>query len=80
MCIDDYNYLWTTEKQSWVLVNTEYGYAIVNRHDHTALLVSCDELADALVEQMLKSGNQIYENINEAYADSEGVAHRREET
>ena len=70
MCIEDYNYLWTTEKDSWVLVNTEYGYAIVNKKDQKALLVSNEELADALVEKMLKAGNQTYENINDAYADS----------
>ena len=70
MCIDDYSYLWTTEKNSWVLVNTEYGYTIVNKKDQKALLVSNEELADALVEKMLKEGNQTYENINDAYADS----------
>ena len=72
MCIDDYKYLWTTEKDSWVLVNTEYGYAIVNKKDQKALLVSNEKLADALVEKMLKVGNRTYENINDAYADSGG--------
>ena len=71
MRLDDYNYLWTTERKSWVLVNTKHGYAIVNKDSQTALLVCCDELADALIAQMLKSGNKVYENINEAYADSE---------
>ena len=70
MCIDDYKYLWTTEKDSWVLVNTEYGYAIVNKKAQKALLVSNEELADALIEKMLKVGNRTYENINDAYADS----------
>ena len=72
MCIEGYNYLWTTEKDSWVLVNTEYGYAIVNKKDQKALLVSNEKLADALVEKMLKVGNRTYENINDAYADSGG--------
>lgn len=72
MCIDDYKYLWTTEKDSWVLVNTEYGYAIVNKKDQKALLVSNEKLADALVEKMLNAGNRTYENINDAYADSGG--------
>lgn len=57
-------------KQSLVLVNTEHGYAIVNKNDKTALLVCCDELADALVERMLQSGNRIYKNINEAPAQA----------
>ena len=72
MCIDDYKYLWTTEKDSWVLVNTEHGYAIVNKKDQKALLVSNEKLADALVEKMLNAGNRTYENINDAYADSGG--------
>ena len=72
MCIDDYKYLWTTEKDSWVLVNTEYGYEIVNKKDQKALLVSNEKLADALVEKMLNAGNRTYENINDAYADSGG--------
>ena len=72
MCIEDYNYLWTTEKDSWVLVNTEYGYTIVNKKAQKALLVTNEELADALIEKMLKEGNQTYENINDAYADSCG--------
>ena len=70
MSIDDYNYLWTTEKDSWVLVNTDYGHVIVNKNDQGALLISSEELADALVEKMLEAGNRTYENINDAYANS----------
>ena len=31
MNIDEYSYIWTTEKEEWVLVNTEFGYAIINK-------------------------------------------------
>ena len=31
MNIDEYAYLWTTKKDEYVLVNTEYGYGIVNK-------------------------------------------------
>lgn len=43
---------------------------MLNKSDQTALLVSSDKLADALLEKMLEEGNQVYENISEAYAAS----------
>lgn len=67
--MEEYAYLWTTEKDDWVLVNTEYGYGIVNKKTRMALLVSDDDLEDALIDKMLRSGNKTYSNINDAYAD-----------
>lgn len=66
MNVDDYKYLWNSEKTDWVLVNTEYGYGIVNKKTQMALLISDDELESAVIAKMLDSGNQVYENINEA--------------
>lgn len=31
MNIEEYSYLWTTKKDEFVLVNTEYGFGIVNK-------------------------------------------------
>ena len=69
MNIDEYKYLWETEKADWVLVNTEYGYGIVNKKSQMALVVSNEELEDILIAKMLESGNKIYEDINIAYSD-----------
>lgn len=69
MNLVEYEYLWGKEQNNWVLVNTSYGYCIVNKREQSALLVSDDDLEDALIEKMLVAGNKTYENINDAYAD-----------
>ena len=69
MNIEEYQYLWTTEKDDWVLVMTEFGYGIVNKKTQMALAVSSDELDEALVQHMLKEGNKTYDDILKAYAD-----------
>lgn len=69
MNIDEYKYLWTTKKDEFVLVNTEYGYGIVNKVDQTVLSISDEELDQAIVEKMLNEGNKIYDNVLDAYAD-----------
>lgn len=37
MNIEKYNYLWTTKKDEYVLVNTKYGYGIVNKKEQSVL-------------------------------------------
>lgn len=73
MNLDEYKHLWETEKNDWVLVNTKYGYAIVNKRTQSALLVSDDELESAIINRMLKEGNAVYENINVAYSDNKKI-------
>lgn len=70
MNIEEYKYLWESDKADWVLVNTEYGYGIVNKKTQMALLVSDDELEAAIIAKMRESGNRVYENINDAYGDT----------
>ncbi|MGX8714526.1 MAG: hypothetical protein ACSW8A_02115 [Lachnospiraceae bacterium] len=70
MNINDYSYLWTSEKEDWVLVNTEFGYGIVNIKSQMALMISDEELENAIIEKMKSSGNRIYNDINEAYLDA----------
>ena len=53
MDLSEYRYLWTTEKQDWVLVNTSFGYGIVNKTEQIILSVSDKKLEQALIEQML---------------------------
>lgn len=69
MNIEEYKYLWESDKADWVLVNTEYGYGIVNKKTQMALLVTDDELEEAIIAKMLESGNRVYENITDAYSD-----------
>ena len=74
MNISEYEYLWTTEKNDWVLVNTSFGYSIVNKTEQMVLLVSDEELEQALIEKMLSNGCTVYDNIKDAYNDVPGGA------
>ena len=67
--INEYDYLWNSEKDEWVLVNTSFGYGIVNKKTQSALLVSDEALESALIDRMLSEGNKIYDDINDAYSD-----------
>ena len=69
MSTDEFRHVWESEKDDWVLVSTNYGYAVVNKRTQMALLVSDDELEKAIIQRMLEEGNRIYDNINDAYAD-----------
>lgn len=69
MNISEYEYLWTTEKNDWVLVNTSFGYSIVNKTEQMVLLVSDEELEQALIENMLSNGCKVYDDIKDAYND-----------
>lgn len=70
MDINEYSYIWTIEKDDYVLVNTEFGFGIVNKKKQMVLSISNDELEKAIIKKMLDEGNKTYENINEAYADT----------
>ncbi len=74
MDIKEYKYLWTTEKSDWVLVNTTFGYGIVNKTKQMVLSVSDEELERVLTDQMLSNGCKVYENIKDAYNDVPGGA------
>ena len=67
--IDEYNYLWTTEKNDSVLVNTEFGYGIVNKRKQTVLSISDESISKAVVQKMLDEGNKTYDSILDAYDD-----------
>lgn len=69
MNIEEYSFLWTNEKEDYVLVNTEYGYGIVNKRNQTVLSISDEELEEKLIQKMLIEGNQVYDNILDAYND-----------
>lgn len=69
MNISEYEYLWDKNKAEYVLVNTEFGYGIVNKKEQTVLSISDEELEEAIIAKMLEEGNKVYENILDAYAD-----------
>ena len=69
MNIDEFSYLWTTQKEEWVLVNSDYGCFIINKKTQMMLHIDSDELEEAIIQKMLEEGNQIYKDILDAYAD-----------
>lgn len=69
MDISEFDYLWTTEKDDWVLVNLEYDYCIIDKRRQMLLHVDSSELKEALVQKMLSEGNKTYESILDAYDD-----------
>lgn len=69
MNINDYSYLWTTEKADSVLVNTEFGYGIVNKRKQTVLSISNESLEEEIIKRMLDVGCKIYDDILDAYND-----------
>ena len=70
MNISEYEYLWTTEKDDWVLVNSSYGYGIINKATQSMLMVSDSDLERVLIKRMLSEGCRIYDNITDAYLDA----------
>ena len=69
MDLSEYQYLWTSEKEKWVLVSTDYGFGIINKFSQSMLFVSDDKLETALIDRMKAEGCKIYDNIKDAYAD-----------
>ncbi|MCQ2534862.1 MAG: hypothetical protein MJ172_09895 [Clostridia bacterium] len=59
--VKEHEYLWTTEKDQWVLLKSETGYLIYIRVTSMALLVDNNELAFCLERVMLMKGNKIIE-------------------
>ena len=68
--MENHEYLWTTEKDKWVLVNTEFGYAIVNKSEQSMLMVSDPNLESSIINKMIDEGCKIYNTLDEAYEDT----------
>lgn len=69
MNIEEFNFLWTTKKEDYVLVNTEHGYGIVDKKEKRVLCISDENLSQAVIQKMIAEGTKIYEDILDAYAD-----------
>ena len=56
------------KKDNYVLVNSEFGYGIINQKTHMIPCVS-DEEEEIAIKKMLEVGNRVYEDINEALSN-----------
>lgn len=68
--MENHDYLWTTEKEDWALIKTDFGYAIVNLRDQMMLLVSEANLKEYLINKMIEEGCKIYNSMEEAMRDN----------
>ena len=69
MDVSEFSHVWTTNKNDYVLVDSEFGYAIINKKDQTMLCISDEEADATVVANMLEAGCKVYESIQEAYSD-----------
>ena len=73
MDVSRYEYLWKDEKDQWVLVDSPYGYGIVNVQSQSILMVSDPELKRNLIKKMEEAGCRKYSTISAAYGlDNDG--------
>lgn len=65
--LNEYSYIWETEKDNYVLLNDGFGDSIlfINGKEVLFFLVEDDALADSIIAKMLESGNQVYNSIAE---------------
>jgi len=65
MNISEYQYLWNEERNDWVLVNTPYGYGIVNIRTSMMLMVSDSKLKQTIIHKMEQEGIKRYDSIDD---------------
>ncbi|WP_146051272.1 hypothetical protein [Streptomyces noursei] len=64
---ESYSYLWTTECDDWILLQTPRAIApvIYNRSDRQVLLIDDDEVYAIVVAKMKNAGIQVFDQIPE---------------
>lgn len=71
MDISKYQYLWQEEKSDWALVDSPYGYGIINIRTHMMLVLNNHELECALIKKMEEAGNSKYASVADAFETNE---------
>jgi hypothetical protein len=62
--LKEYEYIWTTNREEYVLVKMKRGgYAIFNRLDKTALIIEDDEIYEEVVMKLLKNNCEILDSV-----------------
>ncbi|MEK8129431.1 hypothetical protein WMW72_16105 [Paenibacillus filicis] len=63
MNLEEFRYIWTTNREDHVLIKVKSGYAIYNRTEKTALLIEDDEKYEAIIKNMLDNGCEVLESL-----------------
>ena len=67
--LNELSYVWESDKDNYVLLNDEMGYAIfcIEGKELSFLLIEDDALYDAVVAKMLENGNVVYNSRDELH-------------
>lgn len=65
--LNEYSYIWESDKDKYVLLNDELDISILylNEKEVMFFLIEDDELSDSIITKMLESGNKVYNSIDE---------------
>ena len=69
--LDEYSYIWQTDKDKYVLLNDELGNSIlfIKEKEIMFFLIEDDALLDLIISKMMEHGNKIYNRIAELQKD-----------
>ena len=69
--LDEYSYIWQTDKDKYVLLNDELGNSIlfIKENEIMFFLIEDDALLDLIISKMMEHGNKIYNSIAELQKD-----------
>ncbi len=69
--LDEYSYIWQTDKDKYVLLNDEFGNSIlfIKEKEIMFFLIEDDALLDLIISKMMEHGNKIYNSIAELQKD-----------
>lgn len=65
--LNEFSYMWESEKDKYVLLNDELGNSIlyINGKEIMFVLIEDDVLDDLIINKMIENGNKVYNNIVE---------------
>ena len=58
--IKDFEYLWTTKKDEYCLVQIDTRYTIINLNDYFLTIIENNELGIKVIENMIKNGVRVF--------------------
>lgn len=69
--LDEYSYIWQTDKDKYVLLKDELGNSILFIKEKVIMffLIEDDVLLDLIISKMTEHGNKIYNSIAELQKD-----------
>lgn len=69
--LNEYSYIWVTDKDRYVLLSDEVGNSVIFIDGNKIMffLLEDDVLLDLIISKMIEHGNKIYNSIEELQKD-----------